>query len=95
MNPPQGEDYRPLPGDLFPETYPFDYKEMFNYRYFWNKYYITQRSIFALAKRPQYVNYEVLSHAFATRVIDLSQADIFEIKNTEMKREDLERLLSA
>lgn len=48
-----------------------------------------------MAKRPQYVNYEVLSHAFATRVIDLSQADIFEIKNTEMKREDLERLLSA
>ena len=95
MNPPQGEDYRPLPGDLFPETYPFPYSEMYNYKYFWHKYYITQRSFFALAKRPQYVNYEVLSNAFATRVIDMSQADIYEIKNTEMKREDLERLVSA
>lgn len=24
VNPPQGDDYRPLPGSLFPQEYPFD-----------------------------------------------------------------------
>lgn len=41
MNPPQSEEYRPLPGDLFPEEHPFKFSEMYNYNYFWNKYYIT------------------------------------------------------
>ena len=68
---------------------------MYTYNYFWHKYYITQRSLFTLAKRPQYVNYEVLSNAFATRIIDMSQAEIYEIKNTEMNRDELERLLMS
>jgi hypothetical protein len=87
MNPPQGEDYRPLPGELVPETYPFDYSNIFNSTYFWHKYYLTQRSFFALAKRPIYVNYEVLNNALSTRVIDYSQAEIYEIRNSEMQKE--------
>ena len=63
VNPPQGQDYRPLPGDLFPKTYPFDYGSIFTYNYFWLKYYISQRTYFALAKRPNYVNYEVMVNA--------------------------------
>jgi len=41
VNPPQGGEYRDLPGDLFPEQYPFDYNRIFNYNYFWLKYYIS------------------------------------------------------
>jgi len=51
MNPPQ-EGYKELTGDLVPETYPFEYNRIFSLNYFWMKYYITQRSFFALAKRP-------------------------------------------
>jgi hypothetical protein len=40
-NPPQGGEFRELMGDVFPETYPFDYSRMFDYRYFWLKYYIS------------------------------------------------------
>jgi len=72
MNPPQGEEYRPLPGDLVPEEFPFPYSDIFSYNYFWHKYYLTQRSFFAIAKRPQYVNYEVLCNSLATKVIDFS-----------------------
>jgi len=50
-NPPQSTEYRPLRGDLFPETYPFDYAEIFNYKYFWVKYYMSQRNLFAIPKR--------------------------------------------
>lgn len=40
-NPPQNEDYRALVGDTFPEVYPFDFSRIFDYRYFWLKYYIS------------------------------------------------------
>ncbi len=50
-NPPQGNEYRPMVGDLFPETYPFDYSRMYDKRYFWIKYYMSQRNIFAIPKR--------------------------------------------
>jgi hypothetical protein len=50
-NPPQQGEYRDLVGDLFPETYPFDYSRIFDYRYFWIKYYISQRNIFTIAKK--------------------------------------------
>lgn len=95
MNPPQGDDYRPLVGDIFPQQFPFDFTELFNYRYFYMKYYLTQRSSFAIAKRPQYANYEVLCNALATRVIDYSQAEIYLLRNSEMKKEELERVLSS
>ncbi len=73
--------------------YPFDYNTIFSYNYFWHKYYLTQRSFFALAKRPQYVNYEVLTNALSTRVIDFSQAEIYQLRNTEMSQQELEDLL--
>lgn len=92
-NPPQQGEYRELVGDLFPEEYPFDYSRIFDYRYFWIKYYMSQRNLLALAKKPTYVNHEVLNNAFATKIIDLSQAQIFQIKNTEMSKEELEDFL--
>ena len=92
-NPPQQGEYRELVGDLFPEEYPFDYSRIYDYRYFWLKYYMSQRNLLALAKKPTYVNYEVLNNAFATKIIDLSQAQIFQIKNTEMSQEELEDFL--
>lgn len=95
MNPPQGDEYRPLLGECFPETYPFDFKECFTHRYFWNKYWLTQRNCFAIAKHPQYVNYEVLSNVMAARVIDMSKCEIYELQNDDMTLEELERLLMA
>ncbi len=51
MNPPQSDEFRELPGSLFPEKYPFDYAKQFDYRYFWLKYYISQRQFFAIPKK--------------------------------------------
>lgn len=93
MNPPQGAEYRPLLGELFPEQFPFNYRNIFNHRYFWNKYWLTQRNCFAIAKRPHYVNYEILCNSMATRIIDFSQVEIYELMNDEMSREELERVL--
>lgn len=50
-NPPQQGEYRELMGDLFPEVYPFDYSRIFDYHYFWIKYYMSQRNIFAIPKK--------------------------------------------
>ena len=50
-NPPQQGEYRELVGDLFPEEYPFDYSRIFDYRYFWIKYYMSQRNLFAIPKK--------------------------------------------
>lgn len=50
-NPPQGDEYRPLVGELFPETFPFDYASIYNYRYFWFKYFMSQRNLLAIPKR--------------------------------------------
>lgn len=69
-----------MPGSIFPHKYPFDFSEIFNLNYFWRKYYLTQRNFFAIAKRPHYVNYEVLCNAFNTSVIDYSEAEIYELK---------------
>ena len=41
INPPQGEMYKPLTGDLIPEEYPFDFSRIFDYNYFWIKYFIS------------------------------------------------------
>lgn len=79
---------------MFPETYPFDFNRIFDYNYFWLKYYISQRTFFALPKRPMYVNYEVLTNAFNCNVIDFSEAEIYELKNTEMSMEELEHVLT-
>lgn len=92
-NPPQHGEYRELVGDLFPEDYPFDYARIFDYRYFWLKYYMSQRNVLAIAKKPTYVNYEILCNAFATRIIDMSKVELYKLKNTEMSREELEVFL--
>ena len=94
-NPPQGDMYRPLPGDLFPEQYPFDYRTLNSLGYFWLKYYITQRSFYAIAKRPTYANYEILCNALATEIIDYSDAEIWALNNEEMSTPQLEELLTA
>jgi hypothetical protein len=39
------------------------------------------------------VNYEVLCNVFATKIIDLSKADIYRLKNTELSKRDLELFL--
>lgn len=43
--------------------------------------------------RPIYVNYEVLCNAFATKIIDLSKAEIYKVKNTEIPQKDFEIFL--
>lgn len=80
-------------GDTFPEKYPFTYSRIFDFRYFWLKYYISQRNFFAIPKRPIYVNYEVLCNAFATKIIDMSKAEIYLIKNSELNQKDIEYFL--
>lgn len=49
--------------------------------------------VFILLCRPHYVNYEVLCNAFSTKIIDMSKAEIYKIKNTELSVDDLETLL--
>lgn len=93
VNPPQGGEYRPLLGDLFPESMDFDYREIFSSGYFFHKYYLTQRNLLTFAKRPTYVNYEVLTQCLNAKPIDYSKADIYELKNSEMSLETLEKLL--
>jgi uncharacterized protein YehS (DUF1456 family) len=39
------------------------------------------------------VNYEVLCNAFACKIIDMSKAEIYKIKNTEIPKEELENFL--
>lgn len=93
VNPPQGEDFRTLLGDTFPETYPFPYGRIYDFRYFWLKYYVSQRNLFAIPKKPTYVNYEVLCNAFATKIIDMSKAEIYLLKSSEMNKTDFEDFL--
>lgn len=93
VNPPQGDEYRLLFGDIFPEIYPFPYSRIYDYRYFWFKYYASQRNLFAIPKKPIYVNYEVLCNAFATKIIDMSKAEIYLLKSSEMGKADFEEFL--
>lgn len=53
MDPPQGDEFKPLPGDLFPKEYPLQDpdEERNTGSYFWRKYYITQRLFFSFPKR--------------------------------------------
>ena len=87
--------YKPLTGDLIPEEYPFNFGRIFDYNYFWIKYFISQRSFFAIPKRPIYVNYELLCNSVATNVIDFSEADIYELQNENMSEKELENFLSV
>lgn len=60
VNPPQGNEYLPLKGQLIPEKYPFNTQILGDGSYFWLKYYVSQHNFFSLAKHPNYVNYEIL-----------------------------------
>ena len=53
IDPPQGPEYLPLAGDLFPKKYPLEKAESLRTvgSYFFRKYYITQRLFFSFAKR--------------------------------------------
>ena len=51
VNPPQGDEYRPLAGDLFPTEYPLVESERSFGSYFYRKYYISQRLFFSFAKK--------------------------------------------
>jgi len=53
---------------------------------------LTQRNFFAIAKRPHYVNYEVLCNLFAAQIIDYSEAEVYELK-PGMSQKQLEELL--
>ena len=82
-------------GDLFPETFPFNYSRIFDYHYFFIKYYMSQRNLLAIPKRPLYVNYEVLSNAFATKIIDFSKAEIYKLKTTQTDKKVFEKYLES
>jgi hypothetical protein len=84
VNPPQGDEYKPLSGDLFPTEYPLKETRSLG-SYFYRKYYISQRLFFSFAKNSQYCNYEVLVNAFNQNVIDLSEAEISMIKTSGTK----------
>ena len=91
-NPPQF-GYKPLSGDLMPDTYPFNYASQHDYGYFWLKYFISQTSFFAIPKKPIYANYEALINAMNMNVIDFSHADIHELKSDQMTDLELSSLL--
>lgn len=50
VNPPQGDNYQQFTEEPFPEKYPFDFKTLISGKGFWFKYYISQRTFFALYK---------------------------------------------
>ena len=80
VNPPS-QGYRPFEGDLFPETYPFEDPPVSRDLNFYTKYFISQNNMFSIPKQMTYVNFEVLTNAMATNVIDFSQAEIYELDN--------------
>ena len=94
-NPPQGKEYVPLKGQLFPEEYPFNFQIIDDWNYYWLKYYVSQHMFFSIAKRPHYVNYEVLWNVFSTKTIDFSQAKIYQLKTTQMQPFEVEFILET
>ena len=50
--------------------------------------------MFSIPKKMIYCNYEVLTQAMATNIIDFSKADIYELQNHEMTDGELEKFLS-
>lgn len=95
VNPPQGNEYVPLKGQLFPEKYPFRFELLDDGQYFWLKYYVSQHNFFALAKKPDYVNYEILCNVFATKTINFSQAKMYKFNSTQMTRIESEFVLDT
>ena len=96
VDPPQGDEFKPLSGELFPTKYPIENSdELLNFgSYFFRKYYITQRLFFSFAKRPHYCNYEVLINAFKQNIVDLSEAEIVLLKTSEVSPSEFEKFIS-
>lgn len=80
-DPPQGEDYVPLAGYLFPTKYPVtDLAELRSWgSLLFRKYYITQRQYMTFFKKSQYCNFECLIHAFNNQILDLSKAKLYHL----------------
>jgi hypothetical protein len=94
-NPPQGNEYAPLKGQLFPEEYPFRFEVLSEANYFWLKYYVSQHNFFALSKHPHYINYEVLCNIFATNTINFSEAKIYKLLTSKLSQFQLEFMLET
>jgi len=94
VNPPQGGNYLPLPLSAFPDEYPFPWYRIYDYDYFWLKFYASQRNYFAIAKKPIYMNLELLVNAFNTNAINLEHAEIYDLQNDKMSLDQLEELLT-
>lgn len=84
VNPPQGENYQELSGILFPDSFPPDWTVLGKQWNFFKKYYISQRTFFSFAIFQFYANFEILTHAFDSQIINLEKADIWEIDNHKM-----------
>lgn len=97
MDPPQGGDFKPLSGDLFPTKYPLTNPDSIRNKglssYFFKKYYITQRLFFSFAKQAQYCNFEVMVNALKQNIIDLSQAEIMLLKTSESSPKEFEEFI--
>jgi hypothetical protein len=50
--------------------------------YFYRKYYISQRLFFSFTKKSNYCNYEIMSNALQTNLIDLSKAQIVKLETS-------------
>jgi hypothetical protein len=56
--------------------------------------FLRSKSIKSLIhSRPLYVNYEVLCNVFATKIVDFSKAEIYQVKTSEIAKPELEKFL--
>ncbi|KAL4460282.1 hypothetical protein ABPG74_000033 [Tetrahymena malaccensis] len=71
QNPQIGDQFRPLGGDLFPSTIPF--QDIYPMKYAWTKYYFTPQQYFFIPKYCNYVNMEVLVNVFNGKIVNTSK----------------------
>jgi hypothetical protein len=58
--PPQGEEYKPLRGVLFPSEYPSPSKPGTEPLWAWMKYFRNANNYFVLPKNTEFINMEVV-----------------------------------
>ena len=63
--------------------------------YFFRKYYISQRLFFSFAKRADYCNYELMTNAFETSLIDLSKAQIVKLETSAISQNEFESFIKS
>lgn len=94
QDPPQGPNFKPLSGDLFPKSYPPTQDEKRGMgSYFYRKYYISQRLFFSFAKKANYCNHEIMTNALQTNLIDLSKAQIVKLETSNYSQNDFEQFM--